>query len=90
MLKRQQKEQGNELVKLGDETSYPGKIKQLMEELRFAKEKQIDLQQKLTDEKNGLTKQNERLSNLEARVQLASQETAQDLNTSSHPEESED
>ena len=56
MLKRQQKEQGNELVKLGDETAYPGKIKQLMEELRFAKEKQLDLQAKLLDEKSGLTK----------------------------------
>ena len=34
--------------------SYPAKIKQLMEEVRFAKEKQLDLKMKLNDEKNGL------------------------------------
>ena len=90
MLKRQQKAQGNELVKLGDETAYPGKIKQLMEELRFAKEKQLDLQAKLSDEKSGLTKQNERLSNLEARVQLASQETSQEFDSNSQVDDGEE
>ena len=44
------------MIKLGDEMSYPAKIKQLMEEVRFAKEKQLDLQIKLEDEKNGLNR----------------------------------
>ena len=72
MLKRQQKEQGSELIKLGDDMSYPAKIKQLMEEVRFAKEKQVDLKEKLRNEKEGLARQSERLNNLETVVQQAS------------------
>ena len=49
--------------------SYPAKIKQLMEEVRFAKEKQLDLKNKLNEEKSGLARQNERLNNLESAVQ---------------------
>ena len=56
MLKRQQKEQGSELLKLGDETSYPAKIKQLMEEVRFAKEKHLELKSKINEEKNSLAR----------------------------------
>ena len=74
MLKRQQKEQGNELVKLDDENSYPAKIKQLMEDVRFAKEKQLDLKEKLNNEKSGLARQTERINNLESVVQQANGE----------------
>jgi len=56
MLKRQQKEQGSELIKLGDDNSYPSKIKQLMEDVRFAKEKQLDLKEKLNNENSGLAR----------------------------------
>ena len=42
MLKRQQQMQGSELVKLENTDTYQNKLKQLMEELRFAKEKQLD------------------------------------------------
>ena len=59
-------------MKLGDETSYPAKIKQLMEEVRFAKEKQLELKGKINEEKNHLARQNERLNNLESAVQQAS------------------
>lgn len=34
--------QGSELVKLENTDTYQNKLKQLMEELRFAKEKQLD------------------------------------------------
>ena len=54
--------------------SYPAKIKQLMEEVRFAKEKQLELRGKIGEEKNGLARQNERLNNLESAVQQASGE----------------
>jgi hypothetical protein len=39
MLKRQQKLQGSELVKLDNSDTYPVKVKQLMEDVRFAREK---------------------------------------------------
>ena len=74
MLKRQQKEQGSELIKLGDDSSYPAKIKQLMEDVRFAKERQLDLKEKLNSEKSGLVRQNERISNLESVVQQAGED----------------
>lgn len=47
MLKRQQHLQGSELNKLENTDTYQTKLKQLMEELRFAKEKQIDTTDKL-------------------------------------------
>ena len=39
MLKRQQQLQGSELVKLQNTEAYPIKLKQMMEELRFEREK---------------------------------------------------
>ena len=48
MLKRQQHLQGSELNKLENTDTYQTKLKQLMEELRFAKEKQIDSTEKLS------------------------------------------
>ena len=42
MLKRQRNMQGDELQKLDNSDQYPVKLKQLMEEVRFAKEKQMN------------------------------------------------
>jgi len=42
LLKRQQHLQGSELHRLENTDTYQQKVKQLMEELRFAREKQMD------------------------------------------------
>ena len=39
LLKRQQNLQGSELVRLENSETYPVKLKQLMEEVRFARER---------------------------------------------------
>ena len=43
LLKRLQKHQGNRLVDLDSDSQFPEKIKQLMEESKFNKEKMKDL-----------------------------------------------
>ena len=47
MLKRQQHLQGSELNILENTDIYQEKLKKLMEELRFANEKQVDTSEKL-------------------------------------------
>ena len=64
MLKRQQKLQGNELVKLQNTDDYPTKIRQLMEDVRFAREKQMDQSEKIGNEKATIARQKERVHNL--------------------------
>ena len=43
MLKKLQHDKGLELVDLDFKDDYPGKIRSLIEEVRWAKDKQIDL-----------------------------------------------
>lgn len=42
-LNKLQRMQADELIELTDEATYPEKIKQLLEEIKFAKEKQQEL-----------------------------------------------
>lgn len=46
-LKRLQHDQGNQLVGLQNTEDYPEKIKSLMEEVRWAKDKSLELEDKL-------------------------------------------
>ena len=65
LLKRQQKLQGNELVKLQNTDDYPTKIRQLMEDVRFAREKQMDQSERIGNEKASIARQKERVFNLQ-------------------------
>lgn len=49
-LKRLQHDQGNQLVGLQNTEDYPEKIKSLMEEVRWAKDKSLELEDKLKSE----------------------------------------
>ena len=69
LLKRQQNLQGSELVRLENSETYPVKLKQLMEEVRFARERQMDQTEKLATEKVNIVRQNERIHNLEQQLQ---------------------
>lgn len=65
MLKRQQNMQGDELQKLDNSDQYPVKLKQLMEEVRFAKEKQMNWSERVGNEQALINRQQERIKNLE-------------------------
>ena len=69
MLKRQQHLQGSALVKLENTDAYPAKIKQLMEELRFEREKQNDLTAKLQNEQAAVSRKIERVQKLEVQLE---------------------
>eukprot|EP00347_Sterkiella_histriomuscorum_P000706 403374819 len=64
-LKKMQHDQGNELVGLQNTDEYPEKIRSLMEEVRWAKDKQIELQEKISNEEKLVKRQKEHLLNLE-------------------------
>lgn len=49
-LKKMQHDQGNELVGLQNTDEYPEKIRSLMEEVRWAKDKHIELTDKCQNE----------------------------------------
>lgn len=53
--------QGDELQKLDNSDSYPVKLKQLMEEVRFAKEKQMNQSEKIGNEQALINRQRERI-----------------------------
>ena len=65
LLKRQQHLQGSELHRLENTETYQQKVKQLMEELRFAREKQMDQSEKLGTEQASIARQKERIEVLE-------------------------
>jgi hypothetical protein len=60
-----QHEQGNELVGLQNTDDYPEKIKSLMEEVRWAKDKQLELEEKVATEEKMVKRQKEHQLNLE-------------------------
>ena len=65
-LKKIQHDQGNELVGLdASDGEYPEKIKQLMEEVRWNKDKNIELEEKLNVEERNVKRQKEHLLNME-------------------------
>ena len=65
-LKRIQHDQGNELVGLDStEGEYPDKIKQLMEEVRWNKDKNLELEDKISVEEKNVKRQREHLLNME-------------------------
>ncbi|CDW84921.1 UNKNOWN [Stylonychia lemnae] len=64
-LKKIQHDQGNELLGLDNKEEYPEKIRSLMEEVRWAKDKQIELQDKIAAEEKQVKRQKEHLLNLE-------------------------
>ena len=61
MLKKLQHDQGNELVGLDIKEDYPEKIRGLLEEAKWAKDKQFELQDKLDAEERHLKRQREQL-----------------------------
>ena len=61
--------QGSELIKLENTETYQTKLKQLMEELRFAKEKQLDQTDKLVNEQSAVQRQIERVDYLEKQLE---------------------
>lgn len=69
MLKRQQNMQGDELQKLDNSDQYPVKLKQLMEEVRFAKEKQMNWSERVGNEQALINRQQERIKNLEVQLE---------------------
>jgi len=64
-LKKLQHDQGNQLLELQDSEEYPEKILSLIEEVRWAKDKQIELQEKNSQEERQVKRQKEHLLNLE-------------------------
>ena len=52
-------------MRLENSETYPVKLNQLMEEVRFARERQMDQTEKLAAEKVNIVRQNERIHNLE-------------------------
>jgi len=50
MLKKLQHDKGNELVELDISEGYPEKIRSLLEEVRWAKDKHLELTEKLETE----------------------------------------
>jgi len=64
-LKKLQHDQGNQLLELQDSEEYPEKIRSLIEEVRWAKDKQIELQEKNSQEERQVKRQKEHLLNLE-------------------------
>ena len=65
MLKRQQNLQGSELVKLENTETYQSKLKQMVEEVRVARELQMDQAEKLGSEEAAIARQQERIATLE-------------------------
>ena len=61
ILKKLQHDQGNELVGLDIKEDYPEKIRGLLEEAKWAKDKQSELQDKLDAEERHLKRQREQL-----------------------------
>ena len=61
ILKKLQHDQGNELVGLDIKENYPEKIRGLLEEAKWAKDKQSELQDKLDAEERHLKRQREQL-----------------------------
>lgn len=68
MLKRQQNMQGDELQKLDNSEQYPVKLRQLMEEVRFAKDKQMNLSEKFGNEQALINRQREHIKTLELQL----------------------
>jgi hypothetical protein len=64
-LQKMQHDQGNELVELQNTNEYPEKIRSLMEEVRWAKDRNQELQEKLQNEEKQVKRQKEHLLNLE-------------------------
>lgn len=64
-LKKLQHDQGNELVGLDISDQYPEKIKSLLEEVRWAKDKNVELNERVEAEEKQVKRQKEHLLNLE-------------------------
>ena len=64
-LKRLQHDQGNELVGLDFSEEYPEKIKSIMEEVKWARERRIELEAKIENEEKQAKRQKEHMLNLE-------------------------
>lgn len=64
-LAKMQHDQGRELVGLNSAEEYPEKIRSLLEEVRWAKDKQQELRDKLEAEEKQVKRQKEHLLNLE-------------------------
>lgn len=65
MLKRLQHDKGNELVGLDLGGDYPDKIRSLLEELRWVKDKQAELTERVSGEEKQVKRHKEHLLNLE-------------------------
>jgi chemotaxis regulatin CheY-phosphate phosphatase CheZ len=64
-LTRMQHDQGNELVELTNTGEYPDKIRGLMEEVRWHRDRQLELKERTQNEDKQVKRQKEHLLNLE-------------------------
>ena len=78
MLKKQQKIQGTELEKLENTETYQAKVRQLTEEVRVARELQMDQAEKLGSEEAAVARQRERIGSLSSQLQLYGEEETVD------------
>ncbi len=65
MLKKLQHDKSVELIEMDIKEEYPEKIRSLMEEVRWNKDKQIDLEQKIENEERQVKRHKEHLLNLQ-------------------------
>ncbi len=65
MLKKLQHDKSVELIEIDIKEEYPEKVRSLMEEVRWNKDKQIDLEQKIELEERQVKRHKEHLLNLQ-------------------------
>ena len=65
MLKKLQHDKSVELIEMDIKEEYPEKIRSLMEEVRWNKDKQIDIEQKIENEERQVKRHKEHLLNLQ-------------------------
>lgn len=64
-LNKMQHDHGNQLLELNNTEEYPEKIRSLMEEVRWNRDKQLELKEKIYSEEKNVKRQKEHLLNLE-------------------------